>query len=181
MGMGAADATETIPCIVKMRSNGKQINQTLTKMRVNGKLFLSQNWNNDDVQVSKNDGRQQQSHLLFRGTIISAEVNDSTNNDASSSTSQSPQSQLCAYSIQTALNEEDVSTIVDNVRFVDSAVDSCFYREVASRHSNSGTMRTDDDGDESTEQNRLRRLVFVFGPENGNPQQICQAVKESAL
>ena len=108
------EVTSSIPCNVKMRTNSKQLNQTLTEIK--GQLFFPQHQHNEHFSI---DG-EQQSHLLFQGAIVSG---SNATNDTLSSSMASPQSQLCAYSVHTTLSEDNVATIVDNVRFVDTSVD----------------------------------------------------------
>jgi hypothetical protein len=84
--------------------------------------------------------------------------------------------QLHAYSIETAtLDAENVATIVDNVRFVDSSADAChwYYREASSRSNRNST-------EESTNSNqRLRRIIFVFGNDSDNPKLLFDAICEA--
>ena len=78
-----------------------------------------------------------------------------------------------------------MATTVDNLRFVDSSVDSCqwFYREVPTRDKGGGDgteTRDNTDGENvDTGRGANRNLIFVFGSESDNPEQICQAVREA--
>lgn len=139
-------------------------------MKVEGELLV---WKNEHIERALSDGsndgqepeRPNDSHLLFRGAVVS-EASDAT-----------PQSHLLAYSVPTALSERDVATVVDNVRFSDSSVDSCqwFCRAVLGGNG-SGSTGDDDGGGGDAEQHEHGRLVLVFGPESGNPQLVRQAL-----
>lgn len=182
-----------VPCVVKMRvgTNSRQRNdqQITEEVNVDGQLLMQNSSSNDFHQPS----------LIFRGSIVSPSNNndDQSSNDAVpndgaallSSSSANPQPpQLCAYGMRTPLSEEDVATVVDNLRFVDSSVDSCqwFYRVTTMMAQNTNN---DNDGQRSTgsataeqsngEENR-QNLVFVFGDEGDNPESICQAIRDAA-
>ena len=174
-------------------------------VKVDGHLFLhhnhgkeathegiTHNTNNGSTNgqsQKNNENRGSLEHMiLFQGTLM-----NNNSNNAHSST----QDQLLvykAYCIPTpSLLEEDIATIVDNVRFVNNPSmgddDLCqwFYREVPlllvknNNNSNSNLNNEEEqEGDGMNESSSdccvTRRLVFVFGPEVGNPLSICQAI-----
>ncbi|KAL3766573.1 hypothetical protein ACHAW5_003876 [Stephanodiscus triporus] len=204
----AAAASEiSVPCVVKVRTNSEGKNRSnqppsSTEITVNGQLYLRRG-------RSHNDG------LLFRGTVLSSlsltdhgpigtpSLSSSTcrNNLTSNHPQIQQQEHLCAYSVQTTLNKEDITAIVDNVRFVNSSVtESCqwFYREALpitrdtidhddgdyneriSDSSRQGTERSDGtDNPINLEQKMLHNSFLVFGPDNGNPSLLCRAVREA--
>mmetsp|Transcript_36070 Transcript_36070/g.61510 ORF Transcript_36070/g.61510 Transcript_36070/m.61510 type:complete len:164 (+) Transcript_36070:357-848(+) len=160
-----------------MKSNSKN-NQPPVDMKVSGELYISRHQMNE--QDVPSDNVHTQSHLLFKGSIGSAA------SDVSSL--ENSQSTLCACSIQTELGEDDVITIIDNIRFVDASIDSCqwFYREVEKRSGNNSndnipsTTNNDDDKGNTPGQLARHGLVLVFGSESSKPELICQAVQEAA-
>ncbi|KAL7542935.1 hypothetical protein ACHAXR_012230 [Thalassiosira sp. AJA248-18] len=177
LGDASASSASSIPCIVKMRTMQNNKNQNMppaSEIKVDGLLLFPQNQNNNG-----NSTNHQQQSLLFQGAIVST-----PNTTTFDTTSSSQPPQLCAYSIATSLSEEDIATLVDNVRFVDSSVDSCqwFYRMVRTRVNGDGNVLTENnsDGDNNDERDATRCLVFVFGSENCNPLSICQAIEEAS-
>ena len=127
---------------------------------------------------------------MVQGSIVSPSPNNKDSENATNDTSSLSnstnisQSQLCAYSMETELNEKDIITMIDNIRFVNSlVVDSCqwFYREVPIR-SNNGNIDNEQSRSNSDDinnaQQTMRRLVLVFGVES-NAQLLCQAIHET--
>lgn len=80
--------------------------------------------------------------------------------------------QFRVYTIATTLDAQNISTIVDNVRFVNSRiVDKCqWFCRGAQYYRNNTTS----DGYEST-----RSLIFVFGSDSDNPEQMNEAIGEA--
>jgi len=146
-----------VPCSVKMKINGND--QTL-----DGKLFLQ--------RLNLTD----RSHCLFTGSAhatASSQLNSSLSTESPSSLESS---RLHAYSIETsAINAENVGTIIDNIQFVHSSVQKCrwYHKEALSRNSYSSTIDRDVD-DQS-----LRQLVFVFGRDEENPRFLFDAICEA--
>eukprot|EP00984_Skeletonema_dohrnii_P001141 scaffold355_cov127-Skeletonema_dohrnii-CCMP3373.AAC.1 len=117
---------------------------------VDGKLFIQR-----DVATDTSRGR-----CLFSGKIRS----DSTN-------------ELQACTIETTVDEENVSMIVDNILFVDSSLERCrwYYKETPLRNSNSSNSSTNNDDDNDC---LGRRIVFVFGSDRDNSNLFFDALKD---
>lgn len=116
---------------------------------VDGKLFIQR-----DIATDTSRGR-----CLFSGKTRS----DSTN-------------ELQAYTIETtAVDEENVSMIVDNILFVDSSLERCpwYYKETPLRNSKNNSTNNDDDND-----GLARRIVFVFGSDRDNSNLFFDALKD---
>ena len=78
--------------------------------------------------------------------------------------------QFNVYAIETTLNAQNISTIVDNVRFVNSrSVDNCqwFCREAPCRNNSSDCHQS------------KRSLIFIFGSDSENPAQMYKAIGEA--
>jgi hypothetical protein len=170
-----------ISCLVKMKTFERPSNsQAAVQIDIHGELLFPTL--SDVGDGTSLDDNNVSIHLLFRGTIGSA----------SQSINVPSTQQLVAYVMETILEEGDIETIVDNVRFVDSSVDACqwFYKEVTARYDASNnqtrnattsTIRgaTVDDTNITGVDQTARRLVFVFGSESDHPELICRAVKEA--
>ena len=77
-------------------------------MKVNGHLlYQQQDQDAEKSTISDQEDCKEQS-LLFRGSVV-----DDDNIQ---------QQQLLVYSMSTVLSGEDVSTIIDNIRFVDASL-----------------------------------------------------------
>lgn len=169
-------ATTYIPCNVKIRSNSnnrQSNNQQTLDMKVNGQLILI----SEMSAISDQEDCKEQS-LLFGGTVDGRSIDDNH-----------PRQRLLAYSISTKLSEENVATIIDNIRFVNaSVIDSCqwFYRKRMSRRR--GNDETNDqitdntgvddvpDQEESVERDSL---ILIYGTESSSPWLICQAIRDA--
>ena len=165
------DTTTSIPCNVKIRSNDNNIQSN--DVKVNGQLLLI-----SEEKSAISDHCKEQS-LLFRGSVDGCSIDDDNIQQ---------QQQLLVYSMSTILSEEDVSTVIDNIRFVDaSAIDSCqwFYRKRMSKR-----RRGNDDTDDQTTDNTdgvpdqeesvdNDSVILIYGTESSCPWLICQAIRDA--
>ncbi len=128
----------SIPCSVKMKSIGRNQRNTRNEpnfmdINVEGELMLNTPQSQSQLSHSSSEEYSDcHESLVFRGAVILPFQPE--NNDAPMESL--PQLQLAAYVLETILEEDDIATIVDNIRFVDSsAVDSCqwYFRKVPHR------------------------------------------------
>lgn len=177
------DTTTSIPCNVKIRSNNNNNNNSQSNdVKVNGQLLL--------ISAKSAIGNQEdckEQSLLFRGSFDGSNVDDDNIQQ---------QQQLLVYSMSTVLSEEDVSTVIDNIRFVDaSIIDSCqwFYRKRTARRRR-GNDDTDDQTTDNTESDRRAdnsdtpdqeesvdndSVILIYGTEKSCPWLICQAIRDA--
>jgi hypothetical protein len=149
-------AFEEISRLLSITSDIEDFIPCIVKMKTNavttpvdGKLFIQR-----DIATDTSRGR-----CLFSGKTRS----DSTN-------------ELQAYTIETtAVDEENVSMIVDNILFVDSSLERChwYYKETPLRNSKNNSTNNDDDND-----GLARRIVFVFGSDRDNSNLFFDALKD---
>jgi len=135
-------------------------------VKVNGQLFYQQQ-----------DEDYKEQSLLFRGSLDGSNVDDNN----------IQQLQILAYSMSTVLSEEDVSTVIDNIRFVDaSAIDLCqwFYRKRMSRrrggNDETNNDQTTDNTDGVPDQEDCvdnDSVILIYGAEKSCPWLICQAIR----
>jgi hypothetical protein len=114
-----------VECQVKMRTKDSE-----STTNVDGRLFIHKSSMDTSVASTR--------HELFMGMI------------------ESSQHQFRVYTIETeALDVENISTIVDNIRFVDSSVDNCQWicREALIRNTNA---------EEGDGRQTHRRIIFIF-------------------
>jgi len=135
----------SIPCSVKMKSNrhnqrNAQHELSAIDVKIQGVLMIQMSHSNSLLSRSpSHDENHCHESLVFRGTIILPSQSESNNAPTliTSPVAPSPKILLAAHVLETTLEEEDIVTIVDNVRFVDaSAVESCqwYFREVPHRY-----------------------------------------------
>jgi hypothetical protein len=121
-------------------------NNTETKM-INGKLFLPKENASELIDYG---------YCLFRGTVDQL------------------QSQFQVYTIETRYDVDNISTIVDNVKFVQSSLADCtwFCRDAPVRNNSLA---------EGAAMRQSTRLVFVYGYQDTNPALFYEVVRQAML
>lgn len=154
----SSDTTgDFVPCCVKMKINDND--QTL-----GGKLFLQ------SLNVTE------RSHCLFSGSMHAADSSQQNSSVSAENPSSIESSRLRAYSIETsAINAEAVATIIDNIQFVHSSVQTCRWHHKEALHRNSNYSINERDEDDKS----LRQLIFVFGRDEENPRLFIDAICEA--
>ena len=142
----------------KSSDNNDDFIPCIVKMKTNnvttcldGKLFIQNSITSSDTS---------RCHCLFSGTI-----------------SEDSLIEFNAYSIETtALDEESVSMIVDNILFVDSSLEQCkwFYKETTNQKLNNNPSNSDNSNEDAIP----RRMVFAFGSDRESTKTFFEKLKE---
>lgn len=114
--------------------------------KINGELFVP----------SDNASESSHGYCLFRGTMGQL------------------QSQFQVYTTETRYDVDNISTIVDNTKFVQSSLADCpwFCKDAPVRNSSLA---------ESSDNQPSRRLVFVYGSDDTNPRLLYDAISQAML